>query len=417
MESNVIEAELLPSQMPLFASLPYGELKDLAATLRIVEVAPGTILFHEGDLGNHFYVVAAGRMEVIKALGTTEERLLGITGPGEFIGEMSLMNRAGVRTASVRAASQARLLKMTREDFETLLHRQPKLAYEMVRVLSARLADSQDAAICELQEKNRQLTRAYEELKAVQTQIIENVKMERELQVAHNIQMGLLPRQLPELTGYDLGALIMPMRAIGGDFYDFIPLSDNRLGIAIGDVSGHGVPAALLMALTVTLLRAEACRDCSPREVLRSVNRQLLGLNSEGMYVTLLYGVLNSTTGAFTYVRAGHEPPILWTMNRELIEPGVVPGQFLGVWDDPLLSEQTIELASANSLLLYTDGVTEATGGQAEMFGKARLKAAFGAHDHQPAQVVCEHLLEHVTTYTGGTAPEDDVTLVCVRAR
>jgi phosphoserine phosphatase RsbU/P len=413
----VIETELLRSQIPLLASLPPGELKHLAANLHSVEVAPGTILFQEGDFGDCFYVVAAGQMEVVKALGTAEERLLSISGPGEFIGEMSLMSQAGRRTASVRAGSHAKLLKLTRDEFETLLHRQPKLAYEMMRVLSARLADSQDAAICDLQEKNRLLSQAYEELKAAQVQILEQGKMERELQVAHNIQMGLLPRQFPELAGFDFGALIVPMRTIGGDFYDFIPLGGSRLGIAIGDVSGHGVPAALLMALTVTLLRAEACRDCTPREVLQNVNRQLLQLNSEGMFVTVLYGVLDCTTGDFTYVRAGHEPPILCTVNGEPTQPHFERGQFLGLWDAPALSEQTVNLASGTMLLLYTDGVTEATGVQAEMFGKERLTAVIAAHNHHLAQVVCERVLEQVTAYSGGAAPDDDVTLVCVRAQ
>ena len=410
-------AGLQPAEVPLFASLPQNELDYLASTLRVLELAPGTILFREGDCGEHFYVISAGWMEVVKALGTPEERLLGVWGPGEFISEMSLMSLDALRTASVRAASPARLLELTRRDFEMLLGRQPALAYEMVQVLSARLADSHDAAIRDLQDKNRQLSRAYRELEAAQAQIIEKGKMERELQVAHNIQMGILPRRLPESADFDLGALVAPMRAIGGDFYDFIPLSHNRLGIAIGDVCGHGVPAALLMALTVTLLRAEACRDCSPRDVLRGVNRQLLQLTSEGMFVTVLYGVLDSATREFEYVRAGHEPLMVCSANGEVHEPPFQRSQPLGIWDAPSLPEQTVELAPGCALLLYTDGITEARGAQDVMFGEGRLKAAFGAHNGHPAQVICDHLLEQVTAFAGGWAPGDDIALACVRAR
>ena len=160
------EIQLVLSQVPLFASLPLGELEHLAATLRAIEIAPGTLLFHESDCGDHCYVILAGQLQVIKSLGTADERLVGVRRPGEFIGEMSLMNLDGLRTASVRAPGHARLLEMTRGDFDALLRRQPMLAYEMVRVLNERLDASHNEVLRDLQEKNRQLMQAYEELKA-----------------------------------------------------------------------------------------------------------------------------------------------------------------------------------------------------------------------------------------------------------
>lgn len=408
--------KMAPAPSRLFALLPPSEMEHLAATLRAVEAPPGALLFQEDDRGDHFYVIVAGKIEVVQALGMREERSLGVWGPGEFISEMNLRNIDGPRAATVRVVSHARLLEMTRDDFAALLHRQPKLAYEMIQVLSARLNASHDAAIYDLQEKNRELLEAYEALKAAQAQVIEKEKLEHELQVAHNIQMGLLPRRLPDLADFDFGALITPMRAVGGDFYDFIPLDDNRLAVAVGDVSGHGVPAALMMALTVTLLRAEACRDCSPREVLRSVNRQLLNLNSEGMFVTVLYGVLNYATGDFTYVRAGHEPPIFQAASGEPAALRLGRGQLLGSFDEPPLAEQTLRLTAGSTLLLYTDGVTEAVDAEAEMFGHERLKAAVGAYHQYPAQKVCDRILELVTAHSGGATPSDDITLVCLRA-
>ena len=411
------ENELVLSQVPLFASLPHPELEHLAATLRVVEFAPGTLLFREGDHGDHFYIISTGQVEVIKSLGTAGERLIGVRGPGEYFGEMSLFNRNELRTASVRAQGPARLLEMTRADFDALLHRQPTLAYNMVQVLSRRLQASHDNAIRDLQEKNRQLTQAYEELKAAQAQIIEKEQMERELQVAHNIQMSILPRKLPVLAGFGFGMRIVPMTAVGGDFYDFIPLGDDTLGIAVGDVSGHGVPAALFMALTVTLLRAEACRDCSPEQVLRGVNRQLLNLNDEGMFVTVLYGVLDRATGEFTYVRAGHELPILYTADGTLVEPALGRGPFLGLFSDPPFSEQTVTLAYGDTLLLHTDGVTEAMDTRGELFGEERLQAAVQAFRHHAAQEVCEEILGQVTLHSGSVAQHDDITLVCVQAR
>jgi sigma-B regulation protein RsbU (phosphoserine phosphatase) len=413
----VNEIEMALSRVSLFATLPRDELEYLAATLQPVEVTPGALLFHEGDYGDLFYVVSAGQVEVIKALGTAEERVVGVRGAGDFVGEMSLFDVRGQRTASVRAADQTRLLEMKRGDFDALLHRQPTLAYEMVRVLSERLNASQNNAIRDLQEKNRQLVQAYEELKAAQAQVIEKEKLERELQVAHNIQMSILPRRLPKLAGLDFGSQILPMMAVGGDFYDFILLDDGMLGIAVGDVSGHGVPAALFMALTVTLLRAEACHDCSPVHALRAVNRQLLSLNSEGMFVTVLYGVLDCVTREFAYARAGHELPVLCNAEGELSELHLGPGQPLGLFEAPVLDEQTLTIPPEGTLLLYTDGVSEARDTRGAMFGEERLRGAVTAHRHSSAQQVCDQVLEQVMAHSGAETQYDDIAVVCVRAK
>lgn len=409
--------EHLISRIPLFASLPRAEIEYLARTLRPREFPDNALLLREGTTGDLFYILLDGQAEIIKALGTEDERLLGIREAVSLIGEMSLFSQNGLRTASVRAHTALRVLEMTRADFDALLRRQPTLAYDLVRALSVRLEESENLALRDLREKNLQLTKAYEDLKAAQAQIIEKEKLERELQVASKIQMSILPRQLPKLAGYDFGARIVPMSAVGGDFYDFIPLGDDMLGIAVGDVSGHGVPAALFMALTVTLLRAEACHDCSPSEVLRNVNRHLLNLNDEGMFVTVLYGVLNRTTREFSYVRAGHELPLLCKTDGELVQPSLGRGQILGLLSDPVLPEQTLALASGSTLLLYTDGVIEAIDEHAEMFGEERLQQAVDANCISSAQVLCERILESVTAHSRAVAQHDDITLTCVQAK
>lgn len=149
--------------------------------LQSVEAPPGTVLFREGGVGDHFYIVVASRTEVIKAMGTEEEQVIGVRGAGEFLGELSLFNRDGHHMATVRAVEQVRILRMSRGDFDALLHRQPLMAYEMVRVLSERLTTSHATAIHGLQEKNRRLAEAYDSLKAAHSQIIEKEKLEREL--------------------------------------------------------------------------------------------------------------------------------------------------------------------------------------------------------------------------------------------
>src|SRR5207302_6921336 len=135
--------------------------------------------------------------------------------------------------------------------------------------------EAENRTIRDLQEKNLQLTQAYERLKLAQAQLIEKEKIEKELEVARGIQESMVPRKLPQLPGFDFGARMLPARAVGGDFFDFIPLNDGALGIVIGDVSDKGVPAALFMALTSNLLRAEAQRGSSVSDALLHVHRQL----------------------------------------------------------------------------------------------------------------------------------------------
>jgi serine phosphatase RsbU (regulator of sigma subunit) len=407
--------EQLISQVPLFASLPRSEIKHLAQTLRPREFPQGALLFLEGTTGEQSYVLLDGQVEIIKALGTGAERVLGVRQAGSFIGEMSLFSREGLRTASVRAQTPIQTLEITRADFDALLHRRPTLAYEMVRVLSQRLDESEQLTIRDLTEKNRQLTEAYEELKAAQAQIIEKEKLEAELDVARTIQRSILPQARPQLPGFDFGARIEPMIAVGGDFFDFIPLDDNRLGIAVGDVSDHGVPAAIFMALTYSLLRAEASRAATLTEALRSVNRHLLAMNGSGMFVTVLYGILDGTTREFRYVRAGHELPLLLDKERQAIALDFSPGQLLGLFPHLALQEQSVILPPGGLLLLYTDGVTETMDTHGELFGRQRLQAVLRDHATASAQASCDLIWSAVQMYGGAATPRDDVTLVAVR--
>ena len=215
-------------QIPLFADLHGAEIGFVGDILHEVDIAPGILLFGENDPGDRFYIIVSGEVEVIKALGTPEERTVAVRGAGEFFGEMSLFEADGRRTAGVRALTPVRLLEMLRPDFDLLLHRRPAVAYQMIRVLSLRLNNSTNTTIADLREKNRQLARAYEELKAAQAQIIEKERLEKELEMARWIQRSILPSVLPSVPGYDLGAFLMPARAVGGDLYDFIPLPDHR---------------------------------------------------------------------------------------------------------------------------------------------------------------------------------------------
>jgi sigma-B regulation protein RsbU (phosphoserine phosphatase) len=252
-------------------------------------------------------------------------------------------------------------------------------------------------------------------LEAAQEQIIEKERLEQELEVARKIQMSILPRDLPVLPCFEFGSLIEPMAAVGGDFFDVIPLGEEKLGIVAGDVSDHGVPAALFMAMTVTLLRATSRRIESPAEVLRSVNENLLGLNDTGMFVTILYGVMDCAEREFEYARAGHTLPMMLNEKGEMVELKHESGQLLGLFPDPLIDVQRIELQPNHLLLVCTDGLAEAENADGVMFGKERLYSTLVANSKGNAQEICKTMWESLEDFRGQIAQHDDVTLLVVK--
>ncbi len=402
--------------VPLFSGLPPDELKRLAETLRVREVPPGAVLFREGDAGNELFVLASGHMDVAKGMESPEEKILNTIGPGECLGEMSLLMPHGVRSAGARAKDRCRLWVMTRADFDGLLLRQPLLAYNMVKVLSERLAATDAFAFRDLVEKNRQLQRAYDELKAAQAQIIEKERLERELQVAAGIQVSILPHALPEVAGFEFGARIHSARAVGGDFYDVLPLDDARVGVLIGDVAGKGMPSAIFMARAHALITAEALSGGPPGAVLRHVNRYLTRLDQIDLFVTVIYGILDRRSGEFVFARAGHEIPLRAGGDARVDELPHGHGMPIGVAPDFRLDEQSVTLAPGDSLLLYTDGMCDCRNVRGVSFGRDRVRGAFAASIGRPAQAACDALLGSLLDFRGPADQDDDVTLVVVRA-
>jgi len=410
----MLEIDLL-RRISLFASLPTDELELMARTLHRRHLVAGEFLLQEGQQGNPVYVLLEGQVEILKNAGAPDERLLGVRQPGTLLGEMSLFSQDQRSTASVRALTPLNLFELTRAEFNDLLHRQPDLAYALVGLISARLEQSENTTIQELREKNRQLTQAYQELQAAQAEISEKEKLERELDIARRIQRSILPNALPRRAGFEMGAKMAPARAVGGDFYDFIPLGEGKLGVVVGDVSDKGVPAALYMALTYSLLRAEARRSPSPARVLRAVNRHLLEMSVREMYVTAIYGVLDADEGRFTYARAGQPAPLALDGQgqRRLLQ--VDPGQPLGLLGNPLLDEQSMALPPGGIVMLYSDGVTEAADPQEIEFGEQRLLAALQANRDAPVQSTCDRLWQIVTDYCAAPYAQDDITLVEIK--
>src|SRR5215207_1331482 len=407
----------LLGRIPLFSDLPPEELDRLMSALDVVNLKSGDILFREGDLGEHLYVMVRGELEINMASNTDNELILNILKEGEYLGEMSLIMPGGRRSAGARARGDVVLLSMSRDQFRDLLQRHPELSSTMVNVLSQRLDNTNVSTFRDLTEKNRQLQQAFDELKAAQELLIEKERLERELKVAADIQMSILPDVLPAHPRYDFGGRILPARQVGGDFYDVFKLNDSKLGVLIGDVADKGVPSAIFMARAHALIIAEADRASTPGEVLTMANKHITRFEKSRQFVTALYGVLDAETGQFSYARAGHEPPLLLDPQGEVHRLPHKPGMALGLWENIMLDENTIQIPPGSLLVMFTDGMTDCRKPLGESFGLDRIKQTVAGLQNITAQSGCDQLLESLMNYQDGSKQDDDVTLLAVHAK
>jgi len=405
------------ANVPLFRSLPADEIAGLLERYRTWNAPAGALVLQEGQPGEEFYVILSGQVEIIRALGSAEESYLGLRRAGEFIGEIGLLNPQAPRSATARVAAEACLLVVTYADFNRLLARYPGLAYELASVLSARITETMEETIRHLRGTNEELRRAYDELKAAQAQIVEKEKLEHSLQMARQIQYSILPAVIPQMEGYDIGALMTPAQAVGGDFYGVYPLDEENMALIVGDVSDKGIPAAIFMAQCHALLRASIHSGVSPMTSIERVNELLLEMNAEDMFVTVIYGVLNRAGGEFRYTRAGHELPLLMGPDGTISFPAQGAGMALGLFAGLPLEEHCLTLPPGGVLLLYSDGVTDDLNREgSEHFGRQGLERTLrqvGAD--APAQRICQAILAALAEFQGGAAQFDDITLLVVR--
>jgi serine phosphatase RsbU (regulator of sigma subunit) len=251
-----------------------------------------------------------------------------------------------------------------------------------------------------------------------QRQAQERERIEQELRVARLIQQTLLPKEVPDLEGYKLAAYYQPAREVGGDFYDFLKLDDEHLGLVVGDVTDKGVPAAIVMATTRTMLRASAQRLDSPGEVLKRVNDVIVRDIPPNMFITCLYAILNLKSGLLRYANAGHDLPYR-RRRRSSSEAGGAEelratGMPLGLLPGMSYEEKEIVLDRGDSVLFYSDGLVEAHDPERKMFGFPRLQGLVGAHPGGATMI--DFLLEELARFVGDSwEQEDDITLVTLQ--
>lgn len=238
------------------------------------------------------------------------------------------------------------------------------------------------------------------------------------LDVGRQIQAGFLPKQLPKIPGYEIAAWWEPAEGVGGDYYDVLPLPDGRVGLVIADVSGHGIGPSLLMASVRAMLHVLARTESDPSRILSLLSETIRSDFEMGRFVTLLFAVLDPQSHQLTWVNAGHGPSLL--LDRDcgscrMLETTALPLGFADDHDFP--SAGPMELNPGDLLLLATDGAIELRDAQGEMFGRRRLEEIFLAHQHEPAQTVCDALHEAISGVYPGGAPLDDITLLLLERK
>jgi len=271
------------------------------------------------------------------------------------------------------------------------------------------------------------IARAFNEVTAkfrsAQGHLMEQERMQQEMQVAQEIQQMLLPRKVPELEGFELGYLYRAAKEVGGDYFDFLAVDERTVGVVVADVSGKGVPGSLVMTMIRTALRMEARGNRSASDVMAKMNAFVTEDMKKGMFVTMFYVVLDSVNRVVTYASAGHNPMILYRGASDatyFLKPKGIPVG-INVPDEELfrktISVEKLTLRQGDMLVIYTDGITEAMNPDRDQFGEGRLLSAIKRYGHMTSQEFADALNREIQEFTGGAPQNDDITLVAIKEK
>lgn len=254
---------------------------------------------------------------------------------------------------------------------------------------------------------------------AVYLEASDKRRLDSDLETAREIQRILLPVQAPEIPGFAIGGLNIPARHVSGDYYDYVPVDDRHWGVAIADVSGKGIPAALITGMCRSVLRGAAPHTLSPAEVLHRVNRQLYPDIREDMFISMLYLVIDTETGLMKLARAGHDAPLLFRARTREVTPLRPPGMAVGIDSgdvfDRIVADESVALDPGDGLLLYTDGATEALDRHEAEFGLPRLIQAVQANAAKDAAATVADIASELREFAGDVPQYDDITLISIR--
>lgn len=391
----------------LFHGVDETLLKSLIDRCEIRTFPAGESITEPGQENHNLYILLSGHLMVY--LAKSDDAVLnpevGFQIPvGECIGEMSIIENKPV-SAYVIPAEPCRLLVIPESLFWEELMTWPAVVKSLLTGLSSRMRRLDKVAIKTLEERLR-----FEQI-------------ERDLQAAAQIQSNILPQDYPLLPQYpqiDVAASIEPARSVGGDFFDVFPIDENTVGLAIGDVSGKGIPAALFMIRAITILRTSLAKlnwnNQSLASIFASVNWQLCESNPNCLFVTVFLGTLDVTTGILTYVHGGHNRPFLKRVGEtaHLIE--IPEGMLLGIHDAAEYEMAQLQLQAGDLLVMYTDGVTEARNRNGDFFSEERVIEIL---DRLPALLEAEQIVQllgdRVKQFAQDLPQADDITIMVLR--
>lgn len=240
------------------------------------------------------------------------------------------------------------------------------------------------------------------------------ITMQEQVRLASNIQLGLLPKKAPGVAGYEIAGKSVPAQTVGGDYFDFIPVDEEHLAICLGDVTGKGLPASLLMANTQATLRGQTLLTTSAKECINRSNRLLYESTSDEKFVTLFYSILNLSTHQLLFCNAGHDNPYLFSDGKEprrLKTGGVV----LSIMESFPYDEETVGLAPGDMLVIYSDGIPEAMNANQEMYSDKKLGQSLQEKQHLPSAEIIDTIFEEVRTHAGNFPQSDDMTMIVVK--
>jgi len=373
-----------------------------------LDIDHGDILIQPGDENHHLYLLLSGKLRVFldsdRGLQVAPEVGFPIA-PGECIGEMSIIEHKPV-SAYVRAESDCRLLVIDEQIFWDELIPTPGIVKNLLQDLSSRMRRLDRIALQTIEER------------------LKLAALRRDLEAAAQIQANILPHATPFFPNrpqVEVAAKVTPARQVGGDFFDAFVLDKRTICIAIGDVSGKGIPAALFMIRAITLLRLQVSNlnyayVRALGATLESINRNLCESNERGMFVTLFVGLLDLDTGELVYANGGHNPPLIQRQGRSFEPIDVPPGMLLGVVSETDYTTASITLQPGDRLVAYTDGVTEARNHSAEFFGEARTLGVLDRlSPDASAQTILDTLQRAVFDFAGGESQSDDITILTLR--
>ncbi len=391
-----LDFQLLTSHQ-LFKGISAEVVQEILAGCPVHHVEKGAVLIEPGQENHSLFVIASGRLEV--RLQNPDGTIRFLLEAGEVIGEMSIIENRPT-SAFVYADTSATLVEVPESRFWSNIVSNPAAMRNLLQMLTTRMRRSNQALMESMEQQLR-----FEQL-------------QKELDTAGKIQSNILPKSSPLFPAHplvDAHAVIAPAREVGGDLYDAFAIDSQRVCVAIGDVSGKGMPAALFMVRVITLLRISVLAAGGLEGVLAVVNRMLSEANDDMMFVTLFVAVLDLHTGQLEFSNGGHNPPLVSSQGQPFQPINMPSGMMLGVFDGAQYSVQRQVFLPGDRLLLYTDGVTEAENPRQEMYTLERTLDCLNTSEAPHMTALVNDLLTGVRLFSDGANPSDDITVLGVR--